>query len=153
MSKLLKYAEKSQLSKIKIILGDEEYKFNLYEELKVDEELINEEIESQPRIYSFLSLIYDKLDYIVKLERLQLEKHGEKILDNYKGKINPNTGRAYSKEYLSGVLSKNNGYLIKSKKLIKLELQRNNIKTCLISFQQRKDLIQTLSANRRKEQL
>ena len=85
MSKRLKIlAKNSSLTNISIQYGKEKIKFNLYEELIVNESRINEELKNQPSYYGFLSLLAVKLkrsmgDKKAELEKIKAELFIEKI--------------------------------------------------------------------------
>ena len=75
MSKRLKIlAKNSSLTNISIQYGKEKIKFNLYEELIVNESRINEELKNQPSYYGFLSLLAVKLKRSMGDKKAELEK-------------------------------------------------------------------------------
>ena len=61
MKNLKKYSNSSSLMNIKIKYGEEIFKFNLKEELEINEDKINSELKEQPSIYGFLTLLHKKL--------------------------------------------------------------------------------------------
>ena len=75
MGKIGIYASTSKLMDIRIHYGDEKFKFNLYEELVVNENKINSELKEQPSAYSFNSMLKKKLIRRMK----DREKEKEKI--------------------------------------------------------------------------
>ena len=81
MSKRLKIlAKNSSLTNISIQYGKEKIKFNLYEELIVNESRINEELKNQPSYYGFLSLLAVKLKRSMGDKKAELEKMTKKTV-------------------------------------------------------------------------
>lgn len=151
MGILIKHARKSNLNQMVIQVGEEVIKFNLYKELGVDEELINDELSDQPRIYGYLTLIYNRLNAYVKDLEIKVDKAEALALKKYTAKNNPATGRPFSKEYAKSKLFLDVKYLKLRKTLTLAEVNKEDIRACIEAFKQRKDLIQTIAANRRAE--
>ena len=136
---------------IDIKFGAEQFHFNLHQELIVNEGVINKEIKEQPNAYAFLAMLHKKLIRTKAEAEAQMEKKYAEIYKKYKEKTNPDTGRIYDKEYAHHIAIANPAYQAKLEKFIEASANVNDIEVCVKSFEQRANLIQTLSANIRKE--
>ena len=150
-SKLLKYAKSSSLNNITIKIGDEDLKFNLYKELGIDDEQLDSDLISNSRIFGYLSIVYNRLTEKQKLLELEHDQLKGDIYNKLSKDINPTTGRAYSKDAIELQLVKDKTFAKQEIDLIRLKTQVSDIKACIAAFEQRKDLLQTASANRRAE--
>lgn len=150
MKKIRKYASTSDLMKVKIIFKSESIKFNLFEELVVDEETINKEIQEQPSSYAFLAMLHVKLIRVAKDKKAEMEKEYAKKYTKFKSTIDEETNRLYPKEYAKEMAIKSDSFNEAIQVYHQAEENAGIIGACVKSFEQRKDLIQTLSANLRK---
>lgn len=150
MEKLLKYSKNSRLMNISISFGDEDFHFNLYEELIVDEDKINKEIREQASGYAFLAMLHKKLIRVAKDKKAEMEKTYAKKYVQYKSTIDPDTNRLYPKETAKEMATKSKAYNEVILEYNQAEENAGILEACVRSFEQRKDLIQTLSANIRK---
>jgi len=151
MKSLKKYLNKSPLMDVRIKYGSEVFKFNLYEELIIDENKINTELQEQPSYYGFMGLLLIKLQRSKDDAEAELNKITAKLFIKYKTDINNNTGRENSEKLAEALVEDSDEFNEATKKLNKLKESVGIIKQCLLSFEQRSSLIQSLSANRRKE--
>ena len=151
MSKRLKIlAKNSSLTNISIQYGKEKIKFNLYEELIVNESRINEELKNQPSYYGFLSLLAVKLKRSMGDKKAELEKIKAELFIEFKGDIDKSTGRPYSNDMAEALVAQEEDYQNALKEFQKAEEDFGIIKACVDSFTQRSHLVQSLSANIRK---
>jgi len=150
MKKLAKYALKANLMNIQIRFAGEVFKFNLYEELVINENIINDELKSQPSISGFLGTLLVKLDRIKKDKEAELNKKYNRLFVKYKGKIT-NSGRPPSDDLAKSMVISNSGYQKLLSEYLQAEENANTIKACSNAFQERSYLIQTLSANIRND--
>lgn len=149
--KFLLRMEKSKLMDIFIKFNKESFKFNLFEELKIDEGTINSEIMEQPTYYAFLAVLAVKLNK----RALDLEKELNKIYADYyvtyKGEIDPNTSRPYNNDMAEALATTEPEYQEVLEKYNTAVYNKNLIETCSKAFEQRASLLQSLSANVRRE--
>lgn len=150
MGKLRRYAKVSEIMVVNVTFGSEQFIINLYEELVVDENTINKEIKEQPNHYAFLGMLYKKLIRLAADTEKEMEKKFSEVYVKYKEKINDNTGRVYDKEYAQHIANASPKYQELRTKFLKLKADAGDVDVCVKAFEQRKDLIQTLSANIRK---
>jgi len=151
MKKINKYASTSALMNVKIKYGEESYIFNLYEEIIVDENKINSEIRDQPTGYAFLSMLHKKLIRKAQDKKTELDKVHATLFLHFKDELDKNTGRANSNDVAESKVLLDANYLNHLAAYDKAQDERDTIEVCVKAFEQRKDLIQTLSANIRKE--
>jgi len=150
MKRIKEYASSSSLMDVKISYGSETFEFNLFKELVVDENKINQEIKDQPSAYAFLSMLHKKLFRISKDKKAQMEKSYARAYMKYKSQLDPDTNRLYSKESAKEMATKNPEFNMAIKIYHQAEENYGIIDSCVKSFEQRASLIQTLSANIRK---
>jgi len=141
----------NKLLDIRIKYKREVFKFNLYEELKVDENKINSELKNQPSYYGFVGMLLIKLQRVKDDKEAEFYKKEAELYIEYKTSINPNTNRENSKELAEALVKENPAYQKLLKEFNNAKENVGIIKHCLSSFEQRSNLIQSLSANLRKE--
>jgi len=136
---------------IRIKFGNEVFRFNLYEELIVNEDKINKELQEQPGYYGFMGLLLVKLQRSKDDKDAELNKKEAELFVRFKTDINPNTGRETSERLADALVRDEEEYQAILKEVNNLKESVGIIKHCLNAFEQRSNLIQSLSANRRKE--
>lgn len=144
------YAEKSSLMDIKISYGKEDFDFNLFQELIIDENKINHEAQVQPSAYAFISMLHKKLIRVAKDKKVESERLFARFYVNYKKEIDRETGRQNPKETAHFMATKHPSYQKKVREYHIAEEKAGMIETCVKAFEQRSFLIQTISANIRK---
>lgn len=151
IQKLKKYALDSKLMDITIAYGEEVFKFNLGNEVNIEEDFNREELLKQPAAYAFLTTLHKKL--ITKLSRQKVaEKKAWAVAYlKYKDKTNPVTGKPYSDDVCKAKAELNEDYLNSQGITIKIQHNVSIIESCVRAFENRKDLLQTLSANARSQ--
>ena len=150
MAKVLrKYSESSDLNNIRLKVGGETFKFNLYEELIIDENIINSEIKNQPSIYGFLGLLLVKLNRIRDDAEKEVERIYSDLFAKHKNKIQESTQRPHSDETAKAMVIKSEQYQKALEVFHKAKQDSSVAYTVVKSFEQRYSLIQTLSANLR----
>jgi hypothetical protein len=152
MSKRLKQiAKRSNLMNISIQYGNDKIKFNLFEELTIDEVKLNDEIKSQPSYYGFLSVLMVRLKKKLDDKLAIKERIFAELFTDFKDEIDSNTNRPFSNDVAEAMAIAEESYQQALKEHIKAEEEYGLIKACVDSFTQRSHLIQSLSANVRKE--
>ena len=145
MSKLIEFSSTSPIMDIKIKLNDKVYAFNLDKELRISENRVGAHLMNQARSYAFVAMLHKKL--IIKVRDHQ--KHIARVRDLAISKHTDSMGIMAAK-----AKSANDPQLKKLEdELMHIEEARDTIEVCVRSFEMRKDLIQTLSANIRKEKV
>lgn len=139
----------SSLPNIRIKYGGEVFKFNLFEELSINEKILDKEIKEQPSYYGFLFMLHKKLKTrfeTLKQDRIRLEAE---LFLQYKNEKQPN-GRPLNDEMAKASVLIDKEYVRLTNLCIKAKDDEDSIYACVQAFSQRKDLIQTLSSNNRK---
>lgn len=138
---------------IRIKYGDELFKFNLYEELVINENKINNELKQQPSYYGFMGLLLIKLQRSKDDAEAEVNKKEAMLFVKYKTELDPLTNRPYSKDLTEALVIDNDEYQQALKVFNKVKESVGIISMCLKSFEQRSHLLQSLSANRRNERI
>jgi len=152
ISNLQKYATKSKLMDIKIVYQGERIKFNLFEELVINENKVNSELKDQPGYYGFLLLLHKKLIRVSEDKKIEADKLWGKSFTDWKGEKDTATGRPHSKEMAKEMANQDEPWLKAISNYFKAKEQAGIIDSCVRSFEQRGHLIQSIAANLRKEQ-
>jgi hypothetical protein len=150
MSKLIKNHGKAGFLQITIQYGDEKISFNLLKELAVSEETINSELKLQPSKYGFCLLLHKKL--LTRYEQLCKERKRMWGKLFYMAKeTKGSNGRLMSDDLAKAYVEKHKDYATLTKACIQAKDDADTIYACIKSFEQRKDVIQTLSSNIRSQ--
>lgn len=142
----------SDINKIDITYGGKRFCFNIWEEAKITEEGIDAEIKGQSSRYAFLFVLHKKL-----LARFETLKHERKsiygsLLSQAKSKVQTN-GRPYTDDAAKGWVDGQKAFKKITQECIKAREDADILLGCVRAFEFRKDLIQTLSSNLRKERI
>lgn len=151
INKLQKFSESSSLMDITVRFGDEKFNFNLYNELVINENKINDEIVNQASSYAFLNMLYKKLVRVYSDKDQQLRKKRSQLFIKFKSELDPLTSRPYNNDLAEDMVIKNKAYQELQKEVNEAQHQLDILEVCVKAFEQRYSLIQTLSANIRKE--
>lgn len=151
MNKLDKYSETSTLMDIQIRYNSEKFKFNLFDEVKVKESQITSELMEQPTKYGFLTLLHTHLIKLHGDKELSVNRAFAKAYVKYKKEINKDTGRPNSDDVAKAKAEIEPEHVRLQDELLQTKFDMGRINACVRAFEQRKDILQTLSANRRKE--
>lgn len=148
MSRLNKFS-KSDLMNIKITYNGEIFRFNLYDEVRISEASLNKEIKVQPSYYGFISMLHTRItnDYNRLLHKRDLI--GDKLF--LRAKKTLVNGRFTSDDVATKTMATHPKYVALEDKVLATKATLNILNTCLKSFEQRKDLLQTLASNIRRQ--
>lgn len=149
--KISRYVKKSNVLDVSIKYGDEMIRFNLGNELKIDEGRINEELKDQPSYYGFLTLLNIRLERIEADKKAEVSKVYSKLLIKYKGEYDPHTSKPYSNDVAKALVDNDTDYQVALKNYNKAKENKGIVHSCVEAFNQRSHLLQSLSANVRKE--
>jgi len=151
ISNIKKFAGKSKLMDITIKYGTEKFKFNLFEELVINENKINSELKDQPSSYGFLLLLHKKLIRIKDDLEIEKDKTWAKAFIKAKNKTDSKTGRPTANELAKEMATANQGFTEIALQLNQAKETADIIGSCCRSFEQRGHLVQSIAANLRKE--
>jgi hypothetical protein len=148
MARLSAY-KKSPIFNINIVYNGERVSFNLAKELRINADSIDYELSTQPGYYGFCLLLHKKLLTIFeqcKLERKRV--YGRLLVQSKDRKLN---GRPYTDDLSKSWVESHKNYIAVSEKCIQAKDHADTIYSCIKSFEQRKDLLQSIASNRRAE--
>lgn len=144
-----KSSKDSAYSTIEIVYGKDKVRVNMFRELKIEEETIEDSLKRQPVTYGFICTAYQGAVQEVKLFKLELDGFYSELYNKYKDKVI--SGKYLTKEALENKIKSDPKYRLMCKKLIRLETSKGILEDFKRALEQKKDIMQTLSANRRKE--
>ncbi len=136
---------------ITLKLNGESIKIDLNEELSFSETRINKELHQQPAHYAYLSMLLVKFKKELSKSQVELEKVRGELFIEYKSDIDNETGRPYSNDLALAKVLLEEDFITAQERVIENEEKYGIVKAAVDAFNQRKDLIQSLSANLRKE--
>ena len=144
MSKLTEYSSKASFMNVSLEIDGKPYSFNLDIQLKIEEEKMVTHLKEQPRSYAFLCMLRNKVKIEIKKKAKDLERKRAARYNQL----------AETMEKVTDINNK-----LKSNRLFKemqdviddLDEIKSVLDIAVDSFNQRKDILQTLSANLRKE--
>ena len=132
---------------LEITYHDEKLAINLTKELSIDESQMNSQLRDSPSNYAFLCTLRDK----AIRKRDKLEKERDTIFSElwlyYKDSNNKLTN-----DYASHKATTNSRYQCADKAYQKAAYQANQLISVCRAFESRERILQTLSANLRKQQ-
>jgi len=151
MGKIQKYY-KSSINILSIQYGKEHITLNIAQEAKIKEDNIEDEIKRQPASYAFLFMLHKKL--LTEFERLKLRRKSIYgiLLAEAKRRTN-SAGRPLSDNDAKAWVESHRKYIRISERCIEARDQADQVQAAVKSFEQKKDLIQSLSANLRNERV
>lgn len=120
-------------------------------ELKISEAIISTEIKNQPSKYGFLLLLHKKLLTAFEEAKLKRGKIIGMLTLEGKEKLQPHTNRPFTDDMVKAWVESHKKYLEASQACIAAKDAADAIYACVKGFEQRKDLLQTLSSNQRNE--
>lgn len=147
----LKRFRNSGLSQIKIRYGGEIFKFNLIDITLIKESTIESELKRQPSYYGFCLLLQKKLNTEYEKLRQQRKKLYGKLYLRAKENLKSNSGRGYSDEAARAYVLCNKEYVTITEACIRAKDSTDTLYAIIRALEQRKDLMQTISSNKRKE--
>lgn len=148
--KRLTYYKVSKLNTLNINYGGEKIRINLWRELRITPESIDVEIKNQPSSYGFLLLLHKKLLAAFEEAKLQRGRTYGRLFLSSKGKTGKNN-RLYSEEACKAYAECHPSFVEASQRCIEIRRSADEVYAAVRAFEQRKDLMQTLSSNQRKE--
>lgn len=147
----LKRLRKSGLSQIKIKYGNEVHRFNLISITQINENTIDRELKRQPSYYGFCLLLQKKLNTEYEKLRQTRKKLYGKLYLRAKESLKSNSGRGYSDEAARAYTLHHKEYVRITQACIEAKDSADTMYSIIRALEQRKDLMQTISSNKRKE--
>lgn len=137
---------------ITINYNSKDYSFNLYEEIDLDEDKINSEIKTHLKSYAFVAMLHKKCIKARKAAENERKRVFAIKFEKIKDEINPTTGRVFSNDMARLKAEKTKGYRLINEQYQDADHNCDILEVCVRAFEDRKDLMQTLASNLRKEQ-
>jgi hypothetical protein len=154
-NRLRKIAKSSDLMEIKLQYGKDKIIFNLYEELKIFESHLAGEIKEQPQLYAYLSVLHTKLTIHKEQMEAERDRIYSKLFNLYKAskasKHYQATQRQPSDDICENYAMTSDTYIKANENYLKAKHDMMVIGNAVNAFDRRGSLIQTISANKRKE--
>lgn len=141
----------STLSTITVKYGKEVHRFNLIDIVQISEHTIDRELKRQPGYYGFCLLLQKKLNTAYEQLRQDRKRLWGHLYLRAKENLKSNSGRGYSDEAAKAYVLCNKKYVAITKACIQAKDSADTIYAVIKAFEQRKDLMQTISSNKRKE--
>lgn len=143
---------KSDINIIDVTYGGKRFRFNIWQEVKITEANVEAEIKGQSSRYAFVFVLHKKL--LARFEELKQERKAlyGSLLSKAKSRVQKN-GRPFTDDAAKGWVDNQGLYRQITKKTIKAREDADVLLGVVRAFEQRKDLIQTLSSNLRKERI
>jgi hypothetical protein len=155
LKKYIKNRKIGNVGTVRIKFEGETFIFNLVSEVKITKTTMNSEIMEQPQAYAFLTMLHKKLIAHAKQVEVDLERvYGERYMfhsTSTKSRFYKDMASYPNATAAKELVKKDALYIEAARNLIKAEEDRDTIEACVKSFEQRAFLLQTLSANNRKE--
>lgn len=151
MDQLRKY-RRSPINIISIRYEKESIRINVAQAARIREADIEGEIKNQPSYYAFLFMLHKRL--LTKFELLKLKRKSlfSRLYAEAKDRTGKN-GRPLSETAVKAWVEGRKQYLQASEKCIRARDEADQLQAAVRAFEQRKDLLQTLSSNIRKERI
>jgi hypothetical protein len=149
MKRLSTY-RKSKVLNIKVRYNGELITFNLASELRINPDIINENLKVQPGYYGFCLLLHKKL--LSRFEQLKADRdaiYGSIFLNAKETKIM--NGRPYSDDAAKAYTESHSRFKKITTECIKAREDADVILAAVKGFEQRMQILQSMSANIRNE--
>lgn len=146
MSKLTDYAKTADFMNVSLEIDGKPYKFNLDLQLAIIETKLSTQIKEQPRAYAFLCMLRNKVKIEYKKAVKELDRHKNSL---YHAEVAKDAKAKVTN--VKNAVAVNKQVIAMENKIEELENLRSVLDICVTSFEQRKDLLQTLSSNLRQE--
>lgn len=151
MRKLVKHIESSKLMEVVIKYDNEIVKFNLLEELTINENRIIRELKEVPSAQGFIDLLVSKKSKDRDKLELKIRNERGKLFKKVKSKTDKITGRAISNELAESMVDSDGTILLLETKLINLKSEVKDLISIKDAFSTRASMLQSINANLRKE--
>lgn len=132
-------------------VGGEKIKVNLLKELKLVRPTLSISLRHQPSHYAFIGMAHRSLLAELQAAELDLKRITSRVFLKYAGSMNPTTGRSYSNEMAREKTNISPKVIKAEDKVLEIRANVQKLELALRAFEQKKDIMQTLSANIRKE--
>jgi hypothetical protein len=151
MSNLKTYLKTSKIHIVKVTYGGETITFNLGKELRISESRLNDELKVQPSKYGFALMLLGKLKTRFEdLKTTRREVRG-RLWKKAKNTIQETTKRPMSDELAKAWVESHPKFITAERACTMAKDDVDVMYAVVRAFEQRKDVIQTISSNIRNE--
>jgi len=126
-------------------------KFNILTEVRINEDDLTHELLEQPKVYAFALGLRARLLKEKQSAELEVEVSYGKAYKRLKNKNNPKTNRAWTNDDAKVLAELDKDYLEAKGKVITYTSHYNKVDALCKALEQRVSVMQTVSANKRKE--
>lgn len=151
MASLNKIASTSPLMEVDVKYEGKRYKFNLFDETQVKEVTLNTELKKHASSYYFLLQLRNKLERQKDLLEAEEERTLNRLFVQYKNRQNDATGRPNSDDMAKALALSSKLYKEAKHAAIIAKHDYNSLRDAVRAYENRKEIMQSLSANLRKE--
>ncbi|AMW61927.1 hypothetical protein DNAM5_183 [Bacillus phage Vinny] len=116
--------------------------YNLKQELKINESILQQEMLEQPSKYIYWSSLLEKLRYYQELEDLKLEKIVAGLDGDARAYIKKNDGKP-TKDQVDAYIKQQDEYITQRQRCIHYDHIIGRVQRIVKAFEQRKDMIQS----------
>ena len=149
-SQLKKLIDNSDFSNVSLKINGETIKFNVKDELAINEGIIQRELKDQPSMYAYVGLLHRKVVRYAKDLELEAQRIYAVKFSQYKSKLNPETKRQYNDDLANQKALANEEYNKAMKAFHRAEESAGKLLVVVRAFEQRKDMLQAINTNNRK---
>lgn len=144
----LKYWEtNTNITVVDIQLGEERIVFNLKDELSFNNDSVNSELKDQPNHYAFIAMLHKKALVLKREKERVLEKTRSRLFSQYKSQ------EKMANDLAEAMVTKSKEYQDKYKEFLSVSADVDILEVCVRAFEQRSTLMQTVSANIRRDKV
>lgn len=150
MASIKEYVSTSKLPILKVKYGGEEFVIDLAKEVRIRESLLNKEALIQPSNYAFIAILHKKIAALASKQETLCKRLYSKAYLKWRQKKNDSTGRPYPDDFCKEKAILDKDYQSAEDHLNNLREKESLLWVAVKAFEQRQSLIQTISANERK---
>lgn len=151
MSNLKLYLKSSPLNVVKVIYNGETITFNLGRELRITEETLNQEMKTQASKYGFALLVLGKLKTRFEDAKTTRKEVRGKLYKRAKNTMQEITKRPLTDDQAKAFVESHPKFVRAERACTMAKDEVDVMYAVVRAFEQRKDIIQTLSSNIRNE--
>lgn len=141
----------SRVLRLKLTYKGEKIDIDLAKELVINRSEISQALRSQPLSYGFLTGLHAHLKKDERRAELEYKRAYSDRYIRLRKKTNPTTNRPYSDDMCKEMANLDTKVRLLENEAVSLKSKVLIVESAIRSFEQKKDMLQTLSANSRKE--
>ena len=147
IKKLKYWEENTSITVVDINLGDEHIIFDLRSELKFDNDSVNSRLNDQPTHYAFIAMLHKRALVLKREKERVLEKTRARLFSRIKSQDK------VANDLAEALVTKDKEYQDVYKEYLSISASVDLLEVCVRAFEQRSMLMQTVSANIRRDRV